>query len=172
MAKQQHVTADHEVDEQNESEDSAPAISSRSPSPKPKKKDRSMTAGAHWLFQVGLYKRNQGRVIRQLTFAAVLLALVLAVWRLNNMAHTSAMKYAVPFALLIVGGWVVYRLVNLPKFADFLIAVEAEMTKVSWPTRHQLIRSSIVVILTIIGFAVLLWFYDTFWKFLLDLLHV
>ena len=43
-----------------------------------------------------------------------------------------------------------FRLVNLPKFADFLIAVEAEMNKVSWPTRTELFRSSVVVIVTIL----------------------
>jgi preprotein translocase subunit SecE len=93
-------------------------------------------------------------------------------WRFSELAHRPALKYAVPLALLVVGSWVVYRLVNLPRFADFLIAVEAEMTKVSWPTRHQLIRSSIVVIFTIVGFALLLWLYDTFWSFLLTHLGV
>ena len=33
--------------------------------------------------------------------------------------------------------------VNLPVFADFLIAVEAEMNKVSWPTRGELFRGSV-----------------------------
>jgi hypothetical protein len=36
--------------------------------------------------------------------------------------------------LLAAGLWSVYRLVNMPRFADFLIAVESEMAKVSWPT--------------------------------------
>ena len=31
---------------------------------------------------------------------------------------------------------------NMPRFADFLIAVEAEMNKVSWPSKAELIRSS------------------------------
>ena len=39
------------------------------------------------------------------------------------------------------------------QFADFLIAVEAEMTKVSWPSRGELVRSSIVVILVIFLFG-------------------
>ena len=34
----------------------------------------------------------------------------------------------------------------MPAFADFLIAVEAEMNKVSWPTRTELFRGSMVVI--------------------------
>ncbi len=171
MAKQQNVTADHEEDEVDEAERSVQPASNRREVSK-SKKDRRMTAGTHWLFQFGVYKRNQGRIIRQLTFAALLVAIALGVWRLSEVAHSSGMKYGVPFTVLIVGTWIIYRLVNLPRFADFLIGVEAEMTKVSWPTRHQLVRSSIVVILTIVGFALLLWFYDTVWHTLLQWLHV
>jgi preprotein translocase subunit SecE len=171
MSEQQHITADHEEDEQNEAESSARSVSTRSEGAK-RKKDRRMTVGTHWLFQLGLYKRNQGRIIRQVTFAALLLTVALGAWRLSELAHRSAFKFAVPLAIVVGGGWIVYRLVNLPRFADFLIAVEAEMTKVSWPTRSELIRSSVVVIITIIGFAVLLWFYDTFWGFLLRHLGV
>ena len=36
-------------------------------------------------------------------------------------------------AVLAFGLWLGYRIVNVPQFADFLIAVEAEMNKVSWP---------------------------------------
>ncbi|HEY2760053.1 MAG TPA: preprotein translocase subunit SecE [Pirellulales bacterium] len=47
------------------------------------------------------------------------------------------------------------------------------MAKVSWPTRAELIRSSLVVIIVILGMAALLWAYDTFWSFLLsNILHV
>jgi preprotein translocase subunit SecE len=166
----QHATADHE-EEQEEAEGlSRPAVS-RTEGAK-RKKDRQMTASTHWLFQLGVYKRNQGRIIRQITFAALMLTVALGAWRLSEFAHRPAFKYAVPLAIAAIGGWIVYRLVNLPRFADFLIAVEAEMTKVSWPTRSQLVRSSIVVILTIVGFALLLWFYDTFWGFLLHHLGV
>jgi preprotein translocase subunit SecE len=170
MSKQQNVTADHEEDQEEVEASSRPAIG-RSEVSKPKK-DRQMTASTHWLFQLGLYKRNQGRIIRQITFAALFLTVALGAWRLSEVAHRSAFKYAVPLAIVAIGGWIVYRLVNLPRFADFLIAVEAEMTKVSWPTRTELIRSSMVVIFTIVAFAVLLWFYDAFWSFLLRNLGV
>ena len=60
-----------------------------------------------------------------------------------------ALRYGLPGALLMLGWWVAYRIVNVPKFADFLIAVEAEMNKVSWPSRDELIRSSAVVIFVI-----------------------
>ena len=78
----------------------------------------------------------------------------------------------VPVAIGLIGGWIAFRLVNLPSFADFLIAVEAEMNKVSWPTRTELIRSSIVVIFSILFLAAVLYGYDSFWAFVLSRLGV
>jgi preprotein translocase subunit SecE len=48
----------------------------------------------------------------------------------------------------------------MPTFADFLISVEGEMNKVSWPSRSELFRASLVVILVIFFLAALLFAYD------------
>ena len=61
-----------------------------------------------------------------------------------------------------------YRVVNVPSFADFLIAVEAEMNKVSWPTRTELFRSSMVVLIMMFAFGIFLAGCDIFWKLLLS----
>jgi preprotein translocase subunit SecE len=66
-------------------------------------------------------------------------------------------------ALLLIGVWICYRVVNIPKFADFLIAVQAEMNKVSWPSKQELIRSSMVVIFVIFLLAGILFGFDIFW---------
>lgn len=117
------------------------------------------------LLHTGIYKRTQGRVTRQVTFAALAIGIALGLWRLNQtMGGTTALSYAVPGLLLLAGWWVAYRIVNMPAFADFLIAVEAEMNKVSWPTRAELVRSSIVVMVTMFLLAFVLLFFDTIWR--------
>ena len=78
-----------------------------------------------------------------------------------------ALCYGLPFVLLLLGWWVSYRAVNLPSFADFLIAVEAEMNKVSWPGRGELFRASVVVLVVIVVIVVALYGIDLFWKYLL-----
>jgi preprotein translocase subunit SecE len=55
--------------------------------------------------------------------------------------------------------------VNWPRFADFLIAVEAEMAKVSWPTRSELFRSTLVVLVTIAILSTVLYAYDLIWQY-------
>ncbi|HEX4146697.1 MAG TPA: preprotein translocase subunit SecE [Pirellulales bacterium] len=135
------------------------------------------------LFQLGIYKRSQGRVTRQVTFGASWLLIAVGAWRLGDILQKAPgsgsdvggglpVSVVVPVAVGLIGGWIAYRLVNLPSFADFLIAVEAEMNKVSWPTRSELIRSSIVVIFSILFLAAVLYFYDSFWAFLLSRLGV
>lgn len=126
------------------------------------------------LLRPGLYKRTQGRIARQLTFAAMALLVVIGSWRLSqHLTGSFWLHYGVPIAISVVGCWISYRVVNMPRFADFLISVEAEMNKVSWPSGRELIRGSIVVLVTLFVLAMLLFLYDLFWSwFLLKLLKI
>lgn len=119
------------------------------------------------------YKRTQGRRARQATFLAIVIAMAVGAWSLHQTfvdERPDSVAIGVPAALLAVGVFVAYRIVNWPRFADFLIAVEAEMVKVTWPARAELFRSAVVVILTIFGLAVLLFGYDMIWRSVLSLI--
>jgi preprotein translocase subunit SecE len=130
------------------------------------------------LFRFDLYKRSQGKIARQVTFAALAIIIVLAAWCLNDyytnkVGSTRFSVYVVPIVVLVAGLWMSFRVIQMPSFADFLISVEAEMNKVSWPTWTELVRSSLVVILMIFMLAAILFFYDFAWKFLLEkVLHL
>ena len=124
-----------------------------------------MAAFFQELFHVGIYKRTQGRVARQVTFATVAIIIAYGLWQLSEaLVNQEYWIRALPGVLLVAGWWVTYRLVNVPNFADFLIAVEAEMNKVSWPTRQELFRGSAVVLITIILLAAVLFLFDMFWN--------
>jgi preprotein translocase subunit SecE len=154
----------------------------------------------HEMLRFGIYKRTQGRITRQVTFAVVAIVVALGLLRLGSILQTSALaenaaawfgQYSllVPFywvaagceritslglfyiwfpgVLLMIGLWACYRLVNVPVFADFLIAVEAEMNKVSWPTRPELYRASMVVLIVILALAAAMSLFDVLWRALL-----
>lgn len=72
-------------------------------------------------------------------------------------------EYTVPILLAIAAFWISWRAVNMPAFADFLIATEAEMNKVSWPTRKGLVQDTIVVLATTIILTLFLLVVDWFW---------
>ena len=69
----------------------------------------------------------------------------------------------VPILLAVVTLWISWRVVNWPAFADFLIATEAEMNKVSWTTRRRLVQDTIVVLVTVFLFTAFLFFVDVLW---------
>ena len=135
------------------------------------------------LFKTGLYKQNQGRIARQVTFGVVLVVVLAGVFRLSQILPGQLSRilpdqrgysvgYGISCVVLFLGLWVAYRLVNVPIFADFLIAVEAEMRKVSWPTRAELYRGAIVVLITIFALAAVLFFFDFAWNLIFKELGV
>jgi preprotein translocase subunit SecE len=77
-----------------------------------------------------------------------------------------------PAALMLAGLWIVYRSVNMPALADFLIAVEAEMNKVSWPSRGELMTASMVVLVCILFLGFLLAAYDFVWIWVFKFLRI
>ena len=84
----------------------------------------------------------------------------------------SLLEHRHPRVLLTLGLWFGYRVVNWPRFADFLIAVEAEMNKVTWPSKDELIRASIVVIFTIFFLATALFLFDVIWQYVFSTIGV
>jgi preprotein translocase subunit SecE len=125
------------------------------------------------LFQVGLYKPSQGRIARQATAVALILAFGIGAWQLYQYSTFDHqwrwLVPTIPTIVALLGAWFSYRIVNYPRFADFLIAVEAEMNKVSWPPKSELVRSSIVVILVILILSTVLFGFDFFWSYVFKL---
>jgi preprotein translocase subunit SecE len=128
------------------------------------------------LFHFALYKPNQGRIVRQLTFVAVAILGCLAAWELHRIRILAELFSGSRYAFLIlfasIGLWFAYRVVNYWKFADFLIAVEAEMNKVSWPTKAELWKASLVVLFVIFFMALLLWVFDIFWTLVFQAIRI
>ena len=146
-------------------------------------KQSSMGLLLREVFRADIYKRSQGRIARQVTFAALALFVAAGVYSLNSSLsslgvfsglkeYATGARYGFNAILLAAGLWICYRVVNFSRFADFLISVEVEMNKVSWPTRDQLIRSSAVVLITIFGMSAMMFGYDAFWAWLLTALQV
>ncbi|MDO4550260.1 MAG: preprotein translocase subunit SecE [Planctomycetia bacterium] len=128
------------------------------------------------MFRVNLYKRTQGKIVRQATAFAVFAVLFGAVWQFSTYLHTSSvtisLRYLLPALMAFIFAWFCFRLVQFPRFADFLIKVEAEMRKVSWPSKQELITSSSVVIFVMFFLAAILFGYDLLLKWLVDVIGI
>lgn len=84
----------------------------------------------------------------------------------------STVRIIVSAVVAVAGLWAAYRVVNYPQFAEFLIEVQHEMAKVSWPSWPNLQRSTAVVLFTMALLSVVLFCYDVVWHWVLKLIHV
>ena len=166
----------------------ASKVSQKKSKVSPKKAAKRSWANWVWLLQLSICKRNQGRVSRQVTFAALAVTVMMAAWSFYGFLQGAMVPafwtslagegdlvavYLPAGLFLLSGCWISFRVVaGWPKFSDFLISVEAEMVKVSWPSRGELYRASLVVVVVIFFMAVLLFGFDLFWRWLFQLIGV
>jgi preprotein translocase subunit SecE len=118
------------------------------------------------LLSPAIYKRTQGKRVRQTTAGLVIVWVIYGCYTLASGPLLDArreVRFAVPAVLGILLSWLAYRAVNVPQFADFLIAVEAEMKKISWPSLQRCFRAGAVVIVTMFFMAAMLFIYDQVW---------
>ena len=66
----------------------------------------------------------------------------------------------ISLVVVLAAGFGVVWLLNKPRTVDLLIETEAEMKKVSWPSRAEAWNSSVIVVVTVVVLMSLLFFYD------------
>jgi preprotein translocase subunit SecE len=126
------------------------------------------------LARADLYKPMQGWYARVYTALGLGLILVAGAWRVfdASIEYSPALRFGLPAVFLGTLGWVIFRIVHFPPFAEFLIATEAEMNKVSWTNKDDLIRATTVVLATVVLMTVFLFMVDTLWTFVLRMIGV
>ncbi|QDT95097.1 preprotein translocase subunit SecE [Gimesia aquarii] len=137
-------------------------------------KSKTGQAFSATLVSGGLYKRNQGRLVRQLTAIGLVAIAIFGAYSLYNalpLAMSPGMQKGIAVAVVVISTWLAYRVVNFPRFADFLISVEAEIGKVTWATWDQLWRSTAVVIVLMVLLALLLLAFDIIWQWFFRLIR-
>ena len=123
-------------------------------------------------FALARYKRSQGRVTRQLTAASLSLIVLFGVYTLYQKLLTDfssedgwkQLPVMVAASMTVVGLWATFRIIHWPRFADFLISVEAEMDKVTWSDWTELKRSTAVVLFAMVFLTLVLFVFDVFWQ--------
>jgi len=113
-----------------------------------------------------IYKRGQGKYTRLCSAFGVATIAGLGCLRLfrkleatswfSNQTTTMWIATMVPAALFLLFAFLIYWIVNKPSIADFMIAAEGEMKKVSWSSRQEITVSTIIVIVVVLIMATLL----------------
>jgi preprotein translocase subunit SecE len=113
-----------------------------------------------------IYKPGLGKYTRLYSAVALAVLVGLGCWRLYaklvnvrwglSKEAGFLISRLVPAALFAILGLLVYWFLNKPVVADFLIAAEGEMKKVSWSSRKEIAVSTFIVIVVVIMLAALI----------------
>ncbi len=114
---------------------------------------------------LNFYKKGQGYYTRLCTALGTGIISALGCYALYDQlgaitsldaATKNWVQAGVPFVFMLVLAWLIFKALNKPSIADFMISTEGEMKKVSWSSRKEIIASTKVVIVTVILMASLL----------------
>jgi preprotein translocase subunit SecE len=107
-----------------------------------------------------IYKRGQGKYTRLCSAFAIAIIAGLGCLQLYKKLQAGDLglwvETMVPAGLFVILALLIFWLVNKPSLADFLIAAEGEMKKVSWSSKQEIAVSTLIVIIVVISMAVLL----------------
>ncbi len=113
-----------------------------------------------------IYKRGQGKYTRLCSAFAGAIIAGSGCWRLNDKLEavnwpfgpktTLWVSTMVPASLFVILALLIFWLVNKPSIANFMIAAEGEMKKVSWSSKQEIAVSTFIVIVVVIIMAILL----------------
>ncbi len=111
-----------------------------------------------------IYKPGQGywtRVVSAVGASVLVLAFVAWLWdelsQISDESTRSIVQISVVLGLIVGAGIALFFVMNKVRIVDFFIATDSEMRKVNWPTRHEIIGSTWVVVIGTLIMAGLLW---------------
>jgi preprotein translocase subunit SecE len=96
-----------------------------------------------------IYKRGQGYHTRLWSALSLFLIVAIGCYRLYLKLYSPDDIWictGIPAAICAGLAFLIFWLVNKPNIADFLIAAEGEIKKVSWASRRELVASTTIVI--------------------------
>ena len=115
--------------------------------------------------ELTIYRKGQGKYTRLYTAFGVAAIVAIGSYQLYELLESLnwedqkvrlVVSTAVPVGVFVMLTGLVFWLVNKHSVADFMIAAEGEMKKVSWSSRQEIMVSTFVVIMVVTILAVFL----------------
>ncbi|QNN20737.1 preprotein translocase subunit SecE [Planctomycetales bacterium ZRK34] len=126
---------------------------------------------------INIYKPGQGYWTRMLSaIGGGILVVAGALWLKQKLEifqweYGVFVQWGAALAVIAIFAPLIYRWVgSKPRTCDFMIATDGEMKKVAWPSRKEVIGSTLVVIWCVVLLSALLFladvFFSTFFKWI------
>jgi len=119
-----------------------------------------------------IYKRGQGKYTRLCSAFGLGLIASLGCLKLYSLLGAAEaglwIETMLPAGLFVVIAVLIFLVVNKPVVANFMIAAEGELKKVSWSSRKEIVVSTVVVISVVILMSMLLGITDLGFRLFFD----
>jgi preprotein translocase subunit SecE len=124
-----------------------------------------------------IYKRNQGKPTRLFSGVGVAIIVALGCSQLYKQLEAAELGVwvatMIPTVVGIVLCFFTFLVLNKPVVADFMIAAEGELKKVSWSTRKEIAASTFIVIFVVVLMMILLGITDLLFEgFFMDIVKL
>ena len=123
-----------------------------------------------------IYKRGQGYYTRLITALSAFTIIAIGsfvLWQKLSVVGNPWIEIFVPVGVCAAFTLLVFWIVNKPNIADFMIAAEGEIKKVSWASRPEIMSSTVVVISVVILMSTLLFVADLVFRYIMmDVLKI
>lgn len=106
-----------------------------------------------------MYKRSQGLNTRLWSGLACFTIAAIGCYRLYRIMEPGGNAWLfvmVPSGICAAIALLIFWLVNKPNIADFMIAAEGEVKKVSWSSRREIVASTTIVIGVVLSMGFML----------------
>lgn len=113
------------------------------------------------------YKKTQGRPTRQIALCVVVSLLS---WVFISSAavfvrrQSGVLWLGVCLIAVVLASVISVLFLNRPRWADFLISVQSEIDKVTWPSKAEVKRCTIVVLMLLFSMAGVVFVFDVIWQ--------
>lgn len=78
-------------------------------------------------------------------------------WRVPVLDQRLDFAFVITWGIVALGLWMLYRMLNKPRSADFLVDTDEELKKVTWPSWADAKSSSLIVLVFVVFLAIYLW---------------
>jgi preprotein translocase SecE subunit len=107
-----------------------------------------------------IYKHGQGKYTRLWSGVGAAVIIGLGCYRLYEklgvLTNNLWLQTMIPTVVFVVLAGSVFWTINRPSVADFMIAAEGEVKKVSWSSRQEIAVSTFIVMVVVVFLALLL----------------
>lgn len=113
------------------------------------------------------YKKKQGKPSRQIAVCALagcLAWLLIQVCSVFVSRQTGVLWLLTCVTMIVVSLVAAFAFISRAKVADFLISVQSEIDKVTWPSLSEVKRATVVVLVLIVAMAVVMFTFDLVWQ--------